>query len=172
MNKAISLAATVILAGGMSVVATPTASAAVAYPHFASRIIMVENHTGSKWPVKASVLQWDRGTDASIRYGKCRVGAGCVRVYEKRLGKNGTAGNAALVWNPVTMLLNPVKVTLNDSYWLSAHQRRQAVQHELGHAFGLNYHSTSRGSAMYRWIANNVSMYPSAGDKRILNSLY
>jgi hypothetical protein len=172
MNKVISVAATVMLAAGLGVVATPAASAAVAYPHFASRIIMVEDHTGSKWPVKASVLQWDRGTDASIRYGKCRAGVGCVRVYEQRQGKNGKAGSAVLVWNPVTMLLNPVKVTLNDSYWLSAHQRRQDVQHELGHAFGLNYHSKSLGSAMYYLITNRASMYPSAGDKRILNSLY
>ena len=172
MNKKIlaAVVATGAFIGGVGSAAP--ANASLTLPHFASHTIMVEDHTGSRWPVRASVLQWDQGTDASIRYGKCIPTAGCVRIYEANLGRNQTAGHTLMSWYQNTRVLNPVKITMNDSYYLSAHQRRQAVEHELGHSFGLTYHSRSRGSAMYYLISNNVSMYPSAYDKSILNALY
>ena len=151
------------------------ASATLTLPHFAAHVIMVEDHTTStRWhlEIKGAVLNWDQGTDVSIRSGKCVPSYGCVRIWEANAGATWT-GLTTYNYN-ASLHLYPVKIVLNDYYWylLSAHSHRQTVFHELGHSFGLTYHSKSTTTCMYALIGDFVSMYPNAYDKYVLNYLY
>ena len=167
---AVLVAVTTILVSG-AVSATP-ASAAVANPHFNYRVIMVEDHTSSRWPVRASVSTWATGARVSIRYGRCVAGAGCVRVYDSYQGRNGQSGQTHMSWNGTTKHLNTVTIRFNDSYALSSRMARQAVQHELGHSFGITYHAKSLSTCMYYKLSNAANPLPAAADKRLLNTIY
>jgi hypothetical protein len=175
--KRIVVAVVIVLAGMLGF--PPPASAAFWYyptlPRFASKIIMVENHTyTARWTndILLAVRMWDVGTDVSIRYGRCAGSYGCVRIYEANAGPTWT-GLTTYNYN-ANMYLYPVKIVLNDYYWylLSAHSHRQTVFHELGHSFGLTYHSKSITTCMYALIGDFVSMYPNAYDRSVLNYLY
>ena len=92
------IAATVVAVLGVLGVNTSTASATIVYSgvrypiHFAAKVVYVEDHESNAWSVKTAVAAWDKGTDVSVRYGKCRAGAGCIRIYRGKFGMTGWTG--------------------------------------------------------------------------------
>ena len=136
-----------------------------------SSIIYVEDHTGWRWPVYEATHDWNYGTTASVRYGACRAGYGCVRVYEAYLGRNGQVGVTHFVWSG-SILVEPVKVVFNDSYFPDAHQRRQTACHELGHGLGIEFHDPYKSSCLYAYATDSASMYPGAWGRYWLNRAY
>jgi hypothetical protein len=162
---------------------------AVKYPtgpvyHFAQKVVYVEDHTGSAWPISTAVRNWDAGTDVSVRYGKCRTGAGCIRVYEVSACYThkgcwaGLTDYAPARWysSPSGPYMNGgyVRVSVNRNVIRSttARMRQQVACHEVGHALGLGYHSPVLGSCMYAPNSARASVLPSAADRANLNRVY
>lgn len=133
----------------------------------AYRVVYVEDHTGTGWPVREATRVWDASTDLSVRYGQCRAHAVCVRVYEGWYGRNGHAADTILAPSGA---LRGATIRFNDSYRQNAHNRRQAACHEQGHALGLD-HSPGNGSCMYYKETADAALYPSAQDKAMINAL-
>lgn len=168
------LLATLIWTVVFGVMPTPGAHAATYGPtRWAYHTVYVEDHTGWAWPVWEAAGSWDYGTDVSVRYGVCRSGAGCIRVYEGYYGGTGWWGNTALVWYPSTGVITRATVRLNDSYLyaMSAHQRRTVVCHEEGHGLGLP-HQNSTSSCLYPVAYQYTSAYPNWVDRARLNLRY
>ena len=169
------------LAMSLLVISAPAARTSIDYStsgprynlHYPVGIVYVEDHTGSAWPVRAATRVWDQGTDVSVRYGKCRATAGCVRVYEGRYGMTKWVGSTSYHWNTVKHVFQGSTITrLNNSYRLTARTHQQIASHELGHALGLMYHSSSRGTCMFPRADPKASMWGNGYDKRVLNTLY
>lgn len=133
----------------------------------AYRVVYVEDYTSSRWPVREAARTWDASTDLSVRYGKCRTGAVCVRVYEGWYGRNGHAADTIIAGSGA---LGSAVIRFNDSYRQNAHNRRQAACHEQGHALGLD-HALGKASCMYYKETADASLYPSAQDKAMINAL-
>jgi hypothetical protein len=131
----------------------------------------VEDHTGWRWPVTSAVYDWDYGTDASVRYGACRAGYGCIKVYEGYYGRNGQLGVAYFSWIG-SILQEPVTVKLNDSYFPDAHIRRQTVCHELGHGLGITFHDPVLTSCLYGAGTDAAPYGPGAWGRYWLNVDY
>ncbi|WBQ08336.1 hypothetical protein [Kribbella sp. CA-293567] len=125
--------------------------------------------TSSAWPVIASVTEWNRATgiDSFWKSGStaCPTGVHCVTVANGAYGSTGWLG--LTTWTPNTQ--GPVSVKLNDSYTLTAAERRTIACHELGHALSLN-HNTSTTSCLYS--GTYVSLVPNADDYKILPLIY
>ena len=172
-----TVAATVVAVLGFN---TPAASALGVYYdglrfnlHHVAKVVYVEDHTANTWNVKAAVAAWDKGTDVSVRYGKCRTGAGCIHIFKNRYGKTGWVGRAHFNYNPAThAFVGVVVVTLNESYALTPGVRQQIACHEIGHGLGLQYHSTALNTCMHVRANTKASRYPSAQDKAVLNVFY
>lgn len=114
-----------------------------------ARITWVEDHTGPAWPVSTVVPFVDQYTGSYMRYGACRVGAKCVRVYEKTI--NSLWGGVTYLsphpyysaTDTATVYVNPQR---NGKSWAT---RRQILTHELGHAMGIWWHSAYCTNIMY-----------------------
>jgi predicted Zn-dependent protease len=143
--------------------------------------IYVENHAGRAWPVRTAVQQWDAGLHVSVQYGACRAGAGCIRVYEAKLGLDRTGQTDMEYAEPGVM--SKAVVTFNSEYDFLADAADPGLMdtaellstacHELGHALGIAEHSTDPTSCMqvppeddrsYRPVAS-----PSKADFAALN---
>jgi hypothetical protein len=133
----------------------------------AYKVVYIEDHTGTGWPVREATRVWDASTDLSVRYGQCRAHAVCVRVYEGWYGRTGHAADTILAPSGA---LRGATIRFNNSYRQNAHNRRQAACHEQGHALGLG-HSPGEGSCMYYKETADASLYPSAQDKAMINAL-
>jgi len=98
------------------------------------------------WPVAAAVAEWRRAGVSRIHYAKCRKGAKCVRVSEKRIpGK--VAGS--------TELFGGGRITVDSSERWSAAQKREIVVHELGHTLGVSHNNVVKGSV---WSCMNAHL--------------
>lgn len=152
--------------------------------HFAQKIVYVEDHTGNSWPVAASVRDWDAGTDVSVRYGKCRANAGCVRVYEVSAPVSRPGSWAGLTdYNYARWYSSRTGPFMNGGYVrvsvnrnvigsTTARMRRQVTCHEIGHALGIGYHSPVYGSCMYAPNSARASVLPASADRAALNRVY
>lgn len=112
-------------------------------PATAATITYVEDHTGWAWPVRSSQDWVDQYTSSDIRYGACRSGYRCVRVWERTIRSE---------WAAVTYIDSPTRVRIyvnpqRTRYPYAA--RRSIVTHELGHAFGIIVHSSACTDVMY-----------------------
>jgi hypothetical protein len=134
--------------------------------HWGYRVVYIEDHSSLVWPVHAAQYQWQWGTDVDVRYGGCRAGAGCVRVYDGYYGATW-AGKTPMTYSGDRIL--SARIALNDSIRLDAHQHRQAACHELGHALGLEYHHRNYASCMHWQVSDAASMYPTWWDRHNLN---
>lgn len=95
--------------------------------------VMVEDHTGSTWPVTAGVSKWNYG----LHYGRC-TNSQCVRVYEANWGRNGTVAKTTITSYNGHFL--KATIQMNNAYsYLSYANRLQAATHELGHSLGLDH---------------------------------
>jgi hypothetical protein len=125
--------------------------------------------SSSAWPVVASVTEWNRATgiDSYWKSGTsaCPTGVHCVTVNNGAYGATGWLGLTS--WTPNTQ--GPVSVKLNDSYSLTAAERRTIACHELGHALSLN-HNTSTSSCLYS--GTYISLVPNADDYKLLPLIY
>jgi hypothetical protein len=96
--------------------------------------IVVEDHTGSAWPVAAAVASWGL---PNVRYGVCDPTVRCVRVYEvSSLGWQGSSQVLGQTWRTAPGVAR-IELADNPGLWASGTQRREVSCHELGHAWGL-----------------------------------
>ena len=132
------------------------------------QIYFLDSSTSS-WPVLASVTEWNRATgiDSFWRSGStaCPSGVHCVTVANGAYGTTGWLG--LTTWTPNTQ--GPVSVKLNDSYTLTASERRTIACHELGHALSLN-HNSSTTSCLYS--GTYISLVPNTDDYNLLPKIY
>jgi len=150
----------------------PAAVASVTLYHHAYQVVYVEDHTGAAWPVTTLAASWDYGTDLSVRYGPCRTGAGCVKVYECWCGTAQPPGWVNWGYYVGThVFAEPVTVHLNDSWWWPWRNRVQAVCHELGHALGIISHLGTY-SCMYGYLTTAASAWPGLYARSLLNTVY
>jgi hypothetical protein len=127
------------------------------------------DHTSSAWPVRAAVAVWNEavGIDSYYRWFTegCPSGRHCVHVYNGRYGDTDWYG--LTTWAPGTQ--GPVTVQLNDSYSLTANERRTITCHELGHALSL-HHNTANSSCLRS--GTYISLRPNVHDYELLKRIY
>lgn len=126
--------------------------------------VYVEDHTSSYWPVNSSQNFVDQYTGSDIVYGTCQTSYKCVRVYEKYYSKSYSGWTC--LPNEWCKLTNDTKsytrIYLNAyrrSYSYNA--RRNITTHELGHAFGITYHSAYCTNVMYGSVFCSNGSLPS-----------
>jgi len=123
------LAALLVAMIAVALGATPAqAHTATAVP-----IVWVEDHTGWAWPVTAAEPWVDYYTRSEMRYGACRSGYRCVRVYERTIRSYWSAVTY-INSNGATIYVNPQR------NWYPYSWRLNILRHELVHAMGYHYH--------------------------------
>lgn len=140
------------------------------YGGYADPQIYFLDHTSAAWPVTSAVTTWHQavGIDSYYRWytqGCPGGGTHCVHVYNGAYGATGWLGQTS--WSPGTQ--GPVTVKLNDSYSLTANERRTIACHELGHALALN-HNTATSSCLYS--GTYISLTPNSNDYTLLSQIY
>jgi len=63
----------------------------------------------------------------------------CVEVHEGAYGPSGWSGLTTATSGQMQTFTGSVQIQLNDSYRMSAAERRAVTCHELGHALGLDH---------------------------------
>ena len=102
-------------------------------------VVDVVDSTGWSWPVRAASGDW---TTPHVRYSyapSCRAGVPCVEVHEGAYGPTGWSGLTTATSGQMQTFTGSVQIQLNDSYRMSAAERRAVTCHELGHALGLDH---------------------------------
>lgn len=113
-------------------------------PAYASvPVVYVEDHTGAAWPVYYSQGWLDQYTASDMRYGACRTGYKCIKVYERTINSAWAAVTYGFGTSRVTIYVNPQR------RYYSWYVRRNIVTHELGHANGIGGHSSYCTDVMY-----------------------
>jgi hypothetical protein len=106
-------------------------------------VVFVDVDADSAWPVPQAISYVDTFTGSTMRLGQCRNGYACIAIRED-WGINPAWGAVTYPSSPRTdMRLNPYRRT--SSY----DQRLHILVHELGHANGVNEHTTTCTSIMY-----------------------
>jgi hypothetical protein len=129
--------------GNTSSDAAPCPHASDAVRCWAQRVVYVEDHTGDGWPVTGAVAALDRALIISVRYGRCRDGAGCVRVSEKPTLTGDYLG-LTHTWasRSTHEMVRDATVELSDVVQTST-GRWDTTLHELIHAMGWNQHDST-----------------------------
>lgn len=124
----------------------------------ATRVVYVDSYTSRTWPVSASVNWVDYYTGSDMQWGRCRSGYKCIRIREKTIRSSW----AAVTYGDVTCRTCTVTIYLNPQRrWYGYYTKRSIIDHELGHANGVTWHSTSCISVMYyRVFCYNGSLPP------------
>lgn len=166
------LAVSLIVAGAL-VTVTPVAAQAVPLDkhHWNESTVYVENHAGSRWPVRKAAENLDNGSSLDlVVVDRCPAGKPCVKVYDVASIPGRTVGREqSTSWGDRTY---SSKITLDDGWGREASKRKRltAVCHELGHAVGLA-HTSSRGSCMFENVSK-ASTKISKAQRRALNRIY
>lgn len=141
-----------------------------------STVVYVQDSSGPRWPVGRVVADWNRRTDVSLRYGRCRSGSPCIRVsdVQEPLKGRGAAAYATTTRQQRASSrgskpASRATVKLNNTPALSAERRRALVCREIGHALGLPY-TSGTGSCMSRDA--EAPPRPSRDDIRRMNQRY
>lgn len=152
LKSVITTIAIVLSAIGVSVVTETPASASVN-----TNVIYVEDHTGWAWPVRSTTTWADYLSVSSVRYGTCRSGYRCIRVYEKTIQSSWAAVTYIDYVSGYTRIyVNPQR------NWYSYAKRNSIIHHEMGHAFCLN-HVDIKTNLMYPQVG--ATLYLTAWQK-------
>lgn len=169
-TRSMILIALVAILGGHS-----RADATVTEPmfHHTYSIVYVESHAPSfpvAWAVETVRLMHP---DVSVRYGTCRTGAGCVRVWQMHRGRHTEPGMTYFGWYAGTSILaEPVTTKYDLDYPWTAHDRYQAACHELLRGLGAEYSAIVLNTCMYASLNGAASIRPNSTDIRNLNTVY
>lgn len=148
-----------------------TGVAVPALLHWPYSVVYIEDRSSTLWPVTNATHDWNSGTDLTVLVGKCRVNAGCVRVYQGAYGKTGWIGHTDWTYQGTT--IRTMKIRMNNTYSsYGPRNRRVAMCHELGHSMGFTGHNNSTTSCRFHRVGGDVSQYPNAADKAALNKIY
>lgn len=122
-------------------------------PAQAATMVYIENHAASVWPVTTGLRYVDGFTSSTAVYARCRTGYRCIKIYEKTIKSSWSA--VTYPGNPTTIIyLNP---TRRGYSWTA---RRNIVVHELGHAYGIGYHSAYCTNIMWPNVKCPNGTYP------------
>lgn len=133
LKTTLTLGIVPVLAATLLFTSTPAQAASTVY---------IEVHASTVWPITDAIRFVDNYTASTAYLGACRAGYRCIKVYEKTINTSWSA--VTYPGNPTTTIyLNPTRRT----YSWSA--RRSIVTHELGHAYGITYHSAYCTNVMY-----------------------
>lgn len=163
--------------GACAIVTATAAGCAVSHTSTAvttrPTITYVEDHIGSTWPVAQATAAWQRATrEEDVRYGRCRRGAGCIRVRvctdAEAAADPGTVGrtlhedDGAGAYEDVCVGSGPDDTYL-DGFALAI------VCHEIGHGLGLG-HNEDPDSCMHAVVDRPpFSDHPGRRDAEILD---
>lgn len=124
-------------------------------------LIYVENHTtDSIFHAHDSFLQWQnafRGTLGHPVWGACHTGFACIKIVQGYYGPTGWAALTAYSYNQTThAFLGTTTIKFNLSYRpIDYHDGAQESCHELGHAYGITWHSNT-GSCLYWQVSSRA----------------
>lgn len=170
-------AAVIAALAAVAFITAPPAAADVTIFHW-DRPVYVENHTGWSHAWRDEVARWQRWTVVDVRYGHCRSGAGCVRVWTENLGWNGGVSGQTEYVGGVSngLIYSPVRIVVNSYYRCNWTTRHNKAAHELGHALGFYSHRYSTWayyhSPMYYRMRSFDTYHIPDADRRLLNSGY
>lgn len=168
------IAAVVALAG---VIAWPAAANAyITYGgqvlHHKYHVVYVESHAPS-FPVQSRVNYlrlMQPGVD--VRYGACRSGAGCVKVYQMHRGRHTSPGMTYFGIYPDLSLVEPVVTRYDLDYPWTDHDRKQAACHEVLRGLGIGYVTSSYSTCMHASLNGGASSEPAWEDIYNLRGVY
>lgn len=169
----LGLALLALAAVVMSLGVPSAADASGRHLEWAHGTVYVENHTGSRWPVRRAAASLDNHSGLHlIVVRRCPAGAQCIKVYEVGNLPGRTVGRARTTWNTATGELFTATVYLERRYGVQrGYDRRLGlVCHELGHAVGLQ-HTSSRSSCMFPY-ADSASDHLNGAGYRQLRTRY
>lgn len=130
--------------------------------------VYFRDHTPARWPVSASVREWNRavGVDSFHTTGSCPTGGRhCVHVWNANYGGSvGWSGYTYIQYDSAYFMIDgQVVVHFNDYYAANSYLDRGTACHELGHALGLA-HNGSLSSCMYYARTSSASNLPHSSD--------
>jgi hypothetical protein len=131
------------------------------------------DYTGSRWPVNASTIEWNRSSRLGAYYlspsNNCPFH--CVGVKADYFGTDDARGWAVLSWDSNGHLTGQTYVRLNKSYAANATKDRAVTCQELGHTIGLDHQGSSSTSCM-NGSGTDFNRYPNQHDYDLLFNLY
>jgi hypothetical protein len=132
-------------------------------------VVYVQSEAASAWPVQRAVSAWNSGLRrVRLRYGRCPLGQTCIRVTEADLGPVSRAHGGK--FGETSAFFRSVRLNRN-ARSAPAHDRLQAVCHELGHALG-RPHRRELSTCMHTYIDPGASTRPDAKDFAAVNARY
>jgi hypothetical protein len=141
--------------------------------HHRDNVVYIENHAPSfpiSWAVETVRAMHP---DVTVRYGACRTGAGCVRVYQMHRGRHTQPALTYFSWYSGTSILaEPLTTKYDLDYPWTTHDRYQAACHEVLRGLGVEYSSFMLNTCMYESLTGSASIRPSSTDIHNLNSVY
>jgi hypothetical protein len=164
-----------LLTGLFILLSTPTAKAStVPVYHHKSHVVYIESHAPS-FPLAWAVQVWRNAhTDVDVRYGACRLGAGCAKVYQMHRGRHVDPALTYYSWYSGTHLFveGTIVTKLDLDYPWTTHDRYQTACHEVGRDLGLEYMHYNFNSCMYSYLDGKTTLHPNATDIWWLNHVY
>lgn len=130
------------------------------WPHATGRwpVVFVENHTDGRWPVTAAVVAWGSG----LHVGRCRAGAGCIRITSPSRGRSAPLGQSSVYAAGKAITRVDISMNASDEAQPAA-VRTVATEHELGHALGLGHDRSYHGiMGPVAWGYDRINAYARA----------
>jgi hypothetical protein len=165
---------------------TPAQAAATGTYHHGYHVVYIENHASS-FPIEWAVLTIRyRHPDVDVRYGACRSGAGCAKVYQMHRGRKTWPSTTYFAWYSGTHKLVepspmsgdcrkvwPCTVTKFDlDFPWTWHHRYQAACHEVLRGLGFEGQRYNLDSCSYAYLDNRASIRPDSWDIGNLDQVY
>lgn len=145
--KRIAIAIIIAVAAGLGALLAGASSAGAAvegytWQHVTGHwpVVYVDNRTNQHWAVNTAVRAWGSG----LRIGKCRAGAGCIRVTSPSRGDSKPLGQSFIYASGATISRVDIQMNASDEAQPMT-VRTVATEHELGHALGLAHDTSYHG---------------------------
>lgn len=185
-RRFILVVVTILLSMGLVVTLeslAPAQASAQVYGPLPSRKVCVEDRTNgsSVYRVPQAEYSWDTPTDLIIyRYnaGGCSGWKNHIRisvVTDARYAESSVcSGDGVACARPVAGKWGRVDISLKKSAMLrlSLASRQHVVAHELGHAFGMWWHTSTAWSVMRIQYPPNAPVAPTWRDINYINAVY